>query len=93
MNYLAPLESTSNILVTGHGARSITGVECGLKMNQITEKQLAAIPGIGAKSAWNLVSERAKAISKGRDFENLDDWFNSIDTQLPELAEQIIDNP
>lgn len=93
MNYLAPLESTSNILVTGHGARSITGVECGLKMNQITEKQLAAIPGIGAKSAWNLVGERAKAISKGRGFENRDEWFNSIGAQLPELAKQVIDNP
>ena len=38
--------------ITGHGARSITGVEVGLDPLTVTEKQLEAIPGIGKKSAW-----------------------------------------
>ncbi len=58
--YHIPLETSSNIMITGHGARSITGVEIGLNINTATEKQLEAIPGIGKKAAWNIVSARAK---------------------------------
>lgn len=58
--YHIPLESSSNIMITGHGARSITGVEVGLDINSVTEKQLEAIPGIGKKSAWNIISARAR---------------------------------
>ncbi|CAI8358749.1 MAG: Uncharacterised protein [Candidatus Poseidoniaceae archaeon] len=58
--YHIPLETSSNIMITGHGARSITGVEIGLDINSATEKQLGAIPGIGKKAAWNIVSARAK---------------------------------
>ena len=58
--YHIPLESSSNIMITGHGARSITGVEVGLDINSVTEKQLEAIPGIGKKGAWNLISARAR---------------------------------
>ena len=62
--YHIPLESTSNIMITGHGARSITGVETELNINTVTEKQLEAIPGIGKKAAWNLISSRAKLMRK-----------------------------
>ena len=58
--YHIPLESSSTIMITGHGARSITGVEIGLDINSVTEKQLEAIPGIGKKAAWNLISARAR---------------------------------
>ena len=87
MNYLAPLESYSSIMVTGHGARSITGIETGLDWKSATEKQLAAIPGISAKGAWNLISARAKAISKGRDIENIDQWFDLAGVQVPEIVD------
>ena len=87
MNYMAPLETYSNIMVTGHGARSITGVETGLDWSTATEKQLAAIPGISGKGAWNLISTRAKAISKNRTIENIDDWFNSAGIQIPEIVD------
>ena len=62
--YHIPLETTSDIMITGHGARSITGVETGLNINTVTEKQLEAIPGIGKKAAWNLISSRAKLMRK-----------------------------
>ena len=63
--YLIPLESTSDIIVTGHGFRSITGVEIGLDPLNVTKAQLKAIPGIGEKRAWKMISERAHAKGKG----------------------------
>ena len=87
MNYLAPLESYSNIMVTGHGARSITGVETGLDWHKISEKQLAAIPGISAKGAWSLIGTRAKAIAKNRDLENIEQWFDSAGIIFPEIVD------
>ena len=87
MNYLAPLESYSDIMVTGHGARSITGIEVGLDWRTASEKQLAAIPGISAKGAWNLIGARAKAISKGRELESIEQWFDSAGVQIPEIVD------
>ena len=87
MNYLAPLESYSQIMVTGHGARSITGIQTGIDWRTATEKQLAAIPGISSKGAWNLIGSRAKSLSKGKPFENLEDWFKSAKVQIPDLVD------
>ena len=87
MNYLAPLETYSNIMVTGHGARSITGIEVGLDWRTATEKQLAAIPGISAKGAWNLIGARVKAISKKKEFDEIEDWFNSAGVQIPQAVD------
>ena len=87
MNYLAPLESYSQIMVTNHGARSITGVETNINWESVTEKQLAAIPGISTKGAWNLVSSRAKAKAKGKLIDSIDDWFNSANVNLPDIVD------
>ena len=87
MNYLAPLETYSNIMVTGHGARSITGIEVGLNWRNATEKQLAAIPGISAKGAWNLIGTRAKAISKKKEFAEIEDWFKAAGVQIPQAVD------
>ena len=75
VEYKIPLETQSSVMITGHGARSITGVEVGLDPMTVSEKQLEAIPGIGRKSAWNLVAERAKLLSKSKEFD-LEDWFD-----------------
>jgi hypothetical protein len=67
-------------LITGHGARSITGVEIGLDPLSVSEKQLEAIPGIGKKSAWALVSARVKAIRKrpgSFPFDDIQSWFTT----------------
>ena len=87
MNYLAPLETYSNIMVTGHGARSITGIEVGLDWRDATEKQLAAIPGISAKGAWNLIGARVKAISKKKEFNEIEDWFKAAGVQIPQAVD------
>ena len=79
--YHIPLESSSNIMITGHGARSITGVEMGLDINTATEKQLEAIPGIGKKAAWNLVSARAK-LKRKDDHPSIESIFASAKLQL-----------
>ncbi|MEC8257883.1 MAG: radical SAM protein [Candidatus Thermoplasmatota archaeon] len=75
--YLIPLETTSDIIVTGHGARSITGVECQLNLETVSEKQLAAIPGIGSKTAWKLIGERVKLKRKdpAKSFADTQTWF------------------
>ena len=87
MNYMAPLETYSNIMVTGHGARSITGIEVGLDWRTATEKQLAAIPGISAKGAWNLIGARVKAISKRKEFSEIEDWFKVAGVQIPQAVD------
>jgi len=89
--YHIPLESRSDILVTGHGARSITGVEIGLKMDSVTQKQLEAIPGIGEKSAWNLVSVRAKAARQEREFESVQAWFDDAGVEMPVLGARVLE--
>jgi radical SAM superfamily enzyme with C-terminal helix-hairpin-helix motif len=76
--YHIPLETSSDIIVTGHGARSITGVENNLNPNEVSQKQLEAIPGIGEKSAWKLISHRVKMKRKnGNDasFQSSKEWF------------------
>lgn len=90
VKYKIPLETQSDIIITGHGARSITGVEVGLNPKSITEKQLAAIPGIGDKTAWALISARVRAQRKKADpfpYEGVEDWFESAKTPYMESFE------
>ena len=87
--YQIPLETYSDILVTNHGKRSITGIEVGLDINEVTQKQLEALPGIGEKTAWKLISERAKIIRKNPDdiaFDGVEDAFDLINADIPEHA-------
>ena len=64
--YSIPLETESDILVTSHGMRSISGIECGIDINSATKNQLEALPGIGAKASWRIISSRATRMSKDR---------------------------
>ena len=79
--YHIPLETFSDIMITGHGARSITGVEIGLSIDTASEKQLEAIPGIGKKAAWNLVSARAK-LKRKEEQPTIESIFKSAKLQL-----------
>ena len=89
--YLIPLETQGDIVVTGHGARSITGIEANLDMNTVNQKQLVAIPGIGEKSAWNLISARVKEARNERRFGSVEAWFEAAEVELPELASRILE--
>ena len=86
MPYHIPLESESDILVTSHGKRSITGVETGLDINTVTQSQSQAIPGIGEKTAWRIISQRAKKMSKGQEF-GFDEAFEGL--EIPEAAHSV----
>ena len=80
VEYHIPLETQSTIVVTGHGARSITGVETGLQAEKVSQKQLEAIPGIGEKTAWKLISQRAKRKRKnpGQEaYDSAEEWFKA----------------
>jgi radical SAM superfamily enzyme with C-terminal helix-hairpin-helix motif len=87
--YHIPLDTSSDILVTGHGARSITGIEVGLRIQDASQKQLEAIPGIGKKTAWNLVSSRAKLLRK-QDAVSLDEVFRASNTELTEAIKKVL---
>jgi len=90
--YLIPLETASDVLVTGHGSRSLTGVEIGIRCEHVSEKQLASIPGIGAKSAWRLVSERAKAVASNSSISDIKEWFDLANLDIPELARLVLED-
>ena len=87
--YKIPLETTSDVMITSHGQRSITGIEIGLDSQNITQKQLEAIPGIGKKAAWKLISERAKIASKGHTLD-LDRWFEQASIPWQEFYDNIL---
>ena len=89
VEYKIPLETQSSVMITDHGARSITGVEVGLDPMTVSEKQLEAIPGIGKKSAWALVSARAKLRSKGKEVE-LEPWLEKAGISLTETIWNIL---
>ena len=80
VEYHIPLETQSQIIVTGHGARSITGVEIGMDAEKVSQKQLEAIPGIGSKTAWKLISQRAKQKRKNPHtdaYDSAEEWFEA----------------
>ncbi len=79
--YRIPLETSSDIMITGHGKRSITGVELGLDVNTATQHQLQAIPGIGSKGAWRLLSARAR--EKEGFFSSTEEAFATAQLELP----------
>ena len=89
--YQIPLEKSSDILVTGHGMRSISGVEIGLNINSVSQQQLESIPGIGKKAAWRIISTRAKASRKSEvPFESVAHAFEIADLDMPLLAEKVL---
>ena len=93
VNYHIPLETKSDVIVTGHGARSLTGVEVGLDPNTMTERQFRSIPGIGDKAAWKIVSARANRLSSNTNsqaFESVQDVFDAVDLQIPEIVNSIM---
>ncbi len=65
--YLIPLETVSDVMVTDHGQRSITAIEIGLEPISVTEQQLRSVPGIGEKTAWAVVADRAHRRLEGYD--------------------------
>lgn len=87
--YLIPLESESDIIVTGHGKRSISAVEVGIDINLCSQKQLQAIPGIGENAAWKIISKRAQKIAKSGNlypFESPEQALTSAGLQSKEIS-------
>ena len=91
--YQIPLETMSDVLVTGHGSRSVSGVELGLDTMKATEAQFNSIPGIGNKTAWALVSARAKSLSKDMPIRSTEHLFNEAEAHLPDHAREILKHP
>ncbi len=88
--YLIPLETGSDVMVTGHGKRSISAVELGLNFSDATQQQLEAIPGIGRNSSWRIVSHRAKMAREGDPIESLQSLFDGAGVQIPRYAKEVL---
>ena len=89
VRYRIPLESRSDVMVTGHGSRSLSGVELGLDVNHVTQQQLEAIPGIGKNSAWKIVSTRARL---KREYYTFEQVFEDAGLEIPDVALGILSN-
>jgi len=88
--YSIPLETESDILVTSHGMRSLSGIECGIDINSATKNQLEALPGIGTKASWRIISSRATRISKGQGpFDSVEEAFLESEVSIPPLASKV----
>ena len=61
------LGSFLNVAITGHGSRSVTGVEYPLDVNHCQMSALEALPGIGRKRAARMV--RARPIGSAEELE------------------------
>ena len=58
-------------------------------MNSVTQHQLEAIPGIGSKGAWRLVSARARVSSKGG-FYSPNEAFEAAGLDVPDIAKAVL---
>ena len=88
--YAIPLESGSDIVVTGHGMRSISGIEYGLDINHATKSQLQALPGIGHKASWKIISNRARRANKNQGtFASVEEAFSEAGVTMPPLASEV----
>jgi len=78
--YDASLGRFVDVKVTGHGQRSITGIEYPLDVNRASLRAISALPGIGAK--------RAARIVRARPFASMSAVAASLDD--PGVAEGIV---
>ena len=88
--YAIPLESGSDIVVTGYGMRSISGIECDLNINHATKSQLQALPGIGDKASWKIISNRARRANRNQgSFSSVEEAFSEAGVAMPPLAPEV----
>ena len=90
-SYLTTLEASTDVMVTAHGQRSITGIELDMDPDLVTPAVLEAIPGVGAKAAWALVTERAKRARKRSGgaplINDVEAWFTAAGQRLPDAVD------
>jgi radical SAM superfamily enzyme with C-terminal helix-hairpin-helix motif len=56
--YKIPMNEFTNIFITSHGFRSITGINVPFRINKASLHALEAIPGIGKKRAMSIARAR-----------------------------------
>jgi len=62
-----------------------------LDINNVTQNQLSAIPGLGVKGAWKVISKRAIKLSKNNEkITSVSEAFTSAGVNMPELADRIL---
>lgn len=69
--YETTLNRFSDIAVTGHGFRSITGIEYPFDINKASFAAIQSLPGVGRK--------RASRVVRNRPFKNTESFINCFD--------------
>ncbi|MBI4393828.1 MAG: radical SAM protein [Euryarchaeota archaeon] len=71
LEYPVELNRFTDILVTDHGQRSITGISIPVAVNKASIRELSALPGVGKKRATRLVVKRP--------FGSLQEMYSALD--------------
>ena len=77
-----PLNRFYDVLIVGHGYRSITGVPVPINVNRENPKVLQYLPGIGKKTAVRVLAERP--------FGSKDEFFRVVGEEKRETLEHVI---
>ncbi|RQG97991.1 radical SAM protein [Natrarchaeobius chitinivorans] len=73
-----PLDETTDVAIVDHGYRSVTGVPYPLDLNDASIDELTAIPGIGDRTAGDIVV--------GRPYESVSDADLDLDVDVSRFA-------
>ena len=77
LSYGTEINRFVDVIITGHGQKSITGIEYPTDINSASMAHLQAIPGIGKK--------RAAAIVRGRPWKSPDKMIEALDMDGAEI--------
>jgi radical SAM superfamily enzyme with C-terminal helix-hairpin-helix motif len=71
--YKTEINDFMDVIITGHGFRSVTGIEYPMNLNNASQKALSSIPGIGKK--------RAARIMRSRPIRNKKNFLSALDDE------------
>jgi len=77
-----PLNRFYDVLIVGHGFRSITGVPVPINVNREGLKVLQLIPGIGKKTATRILAKRP--------FKSREEFFKVVGEDKREILERVV---
>ncbi|ASJ08929.1 radical SAM protein [Thermococcus siculi] len=77
-----PLDRFYDVIIVGHGYRSITGIPVPVNVNKETPRVLQHLPGVGKKTAVRILSKRP--------FKNMEEFFREVGNEKRELLEDVI---
>ncbi|WP_297420510.1 radical SAM protein [Thermococcus sp.] len=78
-----PLNRFYNVLIVGHGFRSITGLPAPINVNQESVRVLQYLPGVGKRNSVRIISSRP--------LRTIDEFFRIVGEDKREILERVIE--